>query len=318
MSWALRAVFATSTVVALNAPHLEPGDLALPAAPPEKSVVADDSVVLTLRAPASTMILVAGGSFVMGSTGDDVVAAVLDCQSEPGGDRCETTLFANETPLHKVTLSAYWLDRTEVTVGDYARCAATGRCRPLPLGEGARRFDKPEYPASLVTWDEARIYCEYRGARLPTEAEFERASRGAVGRRYPWGNLYNAHASNHGRIAWQMTDATDGYAELAPVGSFPAGRTPDGFLDLAGNVSEWVADRYAPEYEDAEAVDPMGPAVTASTPARVVRGGDYRSAAPWLRGAAREFQEPSTRRPWLGFRCARTAKTAPRDSDGAP
>jgi formylglycine-generating enzyme required for sulfatase activity len=73
-------------------------------------------------------------------------------------------------------------------------------------------------------------------------------------------------------------------------------------------VSEWVADRYAPEYDEADAVDPQGPSIANSAPARVVRGGSYRSAAPWLRGAAREAQEAAARRPWLGFRCARSAR----------
>ncbi len=303
-----RALVAASTIIAVAPPHRDGREHAAHGDAAEHGTVGAEAGVLTLKAPGSAMILVPAGSFVMGSTGDDVVAALLDCQREPGGDRCEQNLFANEAPLHRVTLSAFWLDRTEVTIGDYARCVATGRCRALPLGQGATRFDHDRFPASLVTWEEAKTYCEYRGARLPTEAEFERAARGVGGRRFPWGDLYNAHASNHGRLAWQATDPSDGFAELAPVGSFPAGRTPDGFLDLAGNVAEWVADRYAPEYEDADATDPQGPPLASSTPARVVRGGDYRSAAPWLRGAAREAEEPGTRRPWIGFRCARSAR----------
>jgi formylglycine-generating enzyme required for sulfatase activity len=255
------------------------------------------------------MILVPAGTFVMGSTGDDVLSALVDCQHEPAGDRCEGTQFADESPPHRVTLSAYFLDRTEVTVAEYGRCVAAGRCRALPLGDGARRFDRPNYPASLVTWDEARTYCAFRGARLPTEAEFERAARGTSGRRYPWGELYNSHASNHGRLAWQPTDDKDGYAELAPVGSFPSGRTPDGFLDLAGNVSEWVSDRYAPQYDDSDVTDPQGPRETSGAPARVVRGGSYESAAPGLRGAARQAEEPGTRRPWIGFRCAKSLRS---------
>jgi formylglycine-generating enzyme required for sulfatase activity len=304
-----RILFATSAAVALAPPGVEPAAGGAPTGLFDPSALATEGAVLTLRAPSSLMIRVPAGTFVMGSTGDDVISALLDCQREPGGDRCEPNLFANEGPLHRVTLSAFWLDRTEVTVGDYARCAAAGRCRALPLGEGARRFDRDRFPASLVTWDEARAYCEYRGARLPTEAEFERAARGLGGRRFPWGDLYNTHASNHGRLAWQTTDASDGFAELAPVGSFSSGRTPDGFVDLAGNVSEWVADRYAPEYEEADAVDPQGPSIANSAPARVVRGGSYRSAPPWLRGAAREAQEAGTRRPWVGFRCARSARS---------
>jgi formylglycine-generating enzyme required for sulfatase activity len=310
MSFVARLLFATSAAVAVLPPGQGQREGTSPGVAVERAVVGDRPSVLSLRAPGSPMILVRGGTFVMGSTGDDVMAAILDCQREPGGDRCDQSLFANEAPLHRVTLSPYWLDRLEVTVGDYAQCVTAGRCRALPLGEGASRFDSARFPASLVTWDEAKTYCEYRGARLPTEAEFERAARGVSGRRYPWGDLYNAHASNHGRLAWQSTDASDGFAELAPVGSFPSGRTPEGFLDLAGNVGEWVADRYAPEYDEPDAKDPQGPSVSNSAPARVVRGGDYRSAAPWLRGAARAAEEPSTRRPWIGFRCARSARRA--------
>lgn len=305
MSAVLRALLATTTVVALMPPRVESRSTG-PAA--ERAIVGGLPDVVTLHEDGSRMILVPGGSFVMGSTGDDVMSALLSCQREPGGDRCDQNIFANEGPPHRVTLSPYWLDRTEVTVADYARCVAVGRCRPLPLGDGARRFDRERYPATLVTWEEARTFCDYRGARLPTEAEFERAARGVNGRRYPWGDLYNAHVTNHGRLAWQTTDASDGYAELAPVGSFPSGRTPEGFMDLAGNAAEWVADRYSPEYEDAEVKDPQGPPIAASTPARVVRGGDYESAAPWLRGASRQAEEPGTRRPFIGFRCARSAR----------
>jgi formylglycine-generating enzyme required for sulfatase activity len=265
--------------------------------------------VTTLTAPPSGMILVPASKFQMGSTDDELFAALVSCQREPGGQRCEAAVFADETPIHTVTLSAYWLDRTEVTVAEYDRCASMGRCRPLELGQGASRFDRPSYPASLVTWDEARTYCEVRGARLPTEAEFERAARGPGGRRFPWGDLYNSRAANHGRLAWDPTDANDGFSELSPVGAFPSGGTPDGFLDLAGNVGEWVSDRYAPRYPTEPVLDPAGPEAASATPARVVRGGSYESAAPWLRGAARSGAEPSTRRPWIGFRCARSARS---------
>jgi sulfatase modifying factor 1 len=309
MSPFARLLFATSTVTVLVPPELQTAPAGRAGAPLE-SALAERTAVLTLRAPASLMIRVPAGTFVMGSTSDDVLSAFIDCQHEPAGDRCESTQFNDEAPPHRVTLSAYWLDRTEVTVAEYGRCVGAGACRALPLGEGARRFDHANYPASLVTWDEARAYCNFRGARLPTEAEFERAARGTTGRRYPWGTLYNSRASNHGRLDLQPTDDRDDFAELAPVGSFPAGRTSEGFLDLAGNVGEWVSDRYAPQYEDADVKDPQGPPMTGSTPARVVRGGGYESPAPALRGAARQAEEPGMRRPWIGFRCARSARSS--------
>jgi formylglycine-generating enzyme required for sulfatase activity len=244
----------------------------------------------------------------MGSSTTDVIAAALECGPSAFGERCKDTLFVNEMPQHRVTLSAYWLDRTEVTVGEYRRCVELGRCRPIAFEEGARRYDVENFPASLVSWDDAQNFCRFRGARLPTEAEFERAARGANGRRYPWGRFYNSRAANHGRLGVANTDASDGYEELAPVGSFPVGRTPDGFLDLAGNVAEWVQDRYFPSYPESPQRDPLGPnQANAAGSARVVRGGHFANAAPWLRGAARSAAEPGTRRPYIGFRCARSA-----------
>jgi sulfatase modifying factor 1 len=293
MSWLGCAAVASCAAVLLAPPRLEH---------------------LELRAPASGMLRVAAGSFAMGSSGNDVLGALLDCQREPRATECNPSTFGNEGPPRTVQLSAYWLDRTEVTVAEYARCVAVGKCGAIPFAAGARRFEKPAFPVSLVTWDEARDFCAFRGARLPTEAEFERAARGPSGRRYPWGNAYGAHVSNHGTFSFAPSDARDGFAELAEVGSFPDGRTPEGFLDLAGNVSEWVSDRYAPTYAETDLIDPTGPSPSGGSPDRVVRGGSYESAAPWLRGAARVAFDPSTRRPTIGFRCARAARTVPHPS----
>jgi formylglycine-generating enzyme required for sulfatase activity len=262
--------------------------------------------VVTLRSPSPSSIRVAAGSFVMGSTGVEVVDAVTRCSKEPLAHRCNETLFSDEMPRHTVTLSSYWLDRSEVTVVEYQRCVALRRCRAAPHSAGARRFNRPMFPVSLVTWEDAQDFCRNRGGRLPTEAEFERAARGVERRTYPWGNLYNSRAANHGRLGWDTTDVSDGYAELAPVGSFPTGSTKDGFLDLAGNVAEWTLDRYLPAYSDAKVKDPRGPNAPPAGPERVVRGGHYSQAAPWLRGAARQRADPALRRPFLGFRCARS------------
>jgi sulfatase modifying factor 1 len=268
--------------------------------------------VVALRSPASRMIRVPRSSFQMGSTPEEVLEAVADCALEPLGSRCKEEMFADEQPKHKVTLSSYWLDRTEVSVKDYRRCVALRRCRPIPYDRGGRRFDRPSYPVSFVRLDDARAYCRFRGGRLPTEAEFERAARGVRGRRFPWGSFYNSHAANHGRLGLDSTDARDGYAELAPVGSFPAGRTPEGFLDLAGNVAEWVSDRYALSYPPGPAVDPKGPDLSANTIGYVIRGGHFSSPSVWLRGASRASADPETRSPTVGFRCARDVGPAGR------
>jgi formylglycine-generating enzyme required for sulfatase activity len=262
--------------------------------------------VAALEAPLSRMVRISESSFQMGSDENEVLGALADCVREAYGHRCSPTLFSNETPRHVVHLSSFWLDRFEVSVADYERCVAVGRCEPRPTSEATRRFDRPNFPVSRVSWTDAVAYCAFRGDRLPTEAEFERAARGTAERRYPWGNLFNNWASNHGRFGWDVTDAADGYAELAPVGSFAAGVTPEGIYDLAGNVSEWVFDRYAPTYEGAEARDPRGPGVGGSN-LRVLRGGNYSQARFRLRGAARAYGEPGERSATVGFRCARSA-----------
>lgn len=265
--------------------------------------------VVTLKAPEPSMIRIPAGRFVMGSSLKAIMSAAELCQRQAPSEVCRPRAFADEQPLHTVELSSFWLDTTEVTVADYQRCVEQRRCDPPPYAEGALRFWKPEYPVSLVSWEDAREYCAWRGARLPTEAEFERASRGVAGRQFPWGDLYNSRLANHGRYGVADTDAEDGFEELAPVASYPEGRTPEGFLDLAGNVAEWVLDRYAPAYPEQALRDPTGPSASSSNVHRVVRGGHFKSAPVWLRGAARDSQMPGQRSPHLGFRCARGTST---------
>jgi formylglycine-generating enzyme required for sulfatase activity len=261
-----------------------------------------------LRAKGSRMIRVPASTFTMGSSESEVVDSTLLCEREPLATTCDEQTFANELKPHRVSLSGFFLDRTEVTVADYASCVRVGRCKAPPYELGARRFERANFPVTLVTWEDARNFCAFRGARLPTEAEFERAARGQNGRKFPWGDLANGHLANHGRLGLDVSDASDGFGELAPIGSFPAGRTPDGFLDLAGNVAEWVADRYATEYPTEAVTDPPGPDAATATSARVVRGGSYESPMAWLRGATRGAFLPSERRPSLGFRCARSQR----------
>lgn len=254
---------------------------------------------MTLRAEGPRMIRVPEGRFIIGSTPDEILAATASCAAEPLGHRCTEHTFANELGRRTLFQDAFWIDRTEVTVAEYERCVAMGRCSPPAWSPGARRFMQPDFPVTFVSYRDAESYCRFRGAHLPSESMFERAARGPSGRVYPWGDLYNARVTNHGRLAPLPLDTTDGYAELAPVGSFPAGRTPDGILDLAGNAAEWTSDPYRDSYSD-----PL-PEPREDVP-RVVRGGSFMSAAPHLRGAARQGFAPETRGPWLGFRCAKS------------
>jgi formylglycine-generating enzyme required for sulfatase activity len=232
----------------------------------------------------------------MGSTPEEVLSAIVRCQREPLADRCDEKTFANEMPNHTEHVGGFWMSRAEVTVLEYARCVAVGRCAPAGFEGGALRFQRPAFPVTFVTFDDARRYCAFRGGRLPTEAEFERAARGAARRQYPWGQSYNAKLSNHGRLGVDTTDPSDGFAELAPVGSFPDGATPEGILDLAGNAAEWTADAFTRQYDAQPTSD------------RTVRGGSFSSAAAFVRGAARAAKPPETREPTLGFRCVWAVK----------
>ena len=263
--------------------------------------------VVSLRSPGAEMILVPFGTFTMGSSVIEVKLALEACRHEPFGEECREEMFDNEREQHRVSLFAYWLDRTEVTVMAYQRCVDTGACAPSGHAFGGERFRQDDYPVSLVSWSDAKSYGSFVGKRLPTEAEWERAARGRTGRRFPWGNQYATRRANHGAWAIDSTDASDGYAELAPVGSFPDGRTPERFDDLAGNVAEWTADAYEDAYEALPVTNPKGPAFGAF---KSVRGGAFLFGMPWLRSSARMFRTASTREPYLGFRCARDAHHA--------
>jgi formylglycine-generating enzyme required for sulfatase activity len=269
--------------------------------------------IVTLHATGSSRVLIPAGTFTMGSGSDEIEVAIRLCKKEAHDDESCEKPFVNELEPHQVTLSAYYIDRTEVTVSAYRRCVEVGRCAAPPYASGGRRFDQPDYPVTLVSWNDANDYCRFVGGRLPTEAEWERAARGSPGRRFPWGNLYNKSLANHGRSSIGArpvgeTDDSDGFDELAPVGSFPAGRTPDGIDDMAGNAEEWVADAIddfvGPHYPASSEVNPKGASAGAF---RVVRGGSCRIGAAWLRGAARWFWLASDRRTFRGFRCVHPA-----------
>lgn len=277
-----------------------------PQAPPPTERAFTGGVV-SLLTPGPEEILIPRGTFTMGSSRVEIQLALDACRREPLGSECKPEMFENELDPHRVTLSPFWLDRTEVTVRAYQQCVSAGMCSPPPYHQGARRFDRSDFPVSLVTWEDARTYCAFVGKRLPTEAEWERAARGLGSRRFPWGHHYATRRANHGAWALDNTDASDGHGELAPVGSYPQGRSPEGFDDLAGNVAEWVMDAYEDGYEAMPVTDPQGPAFGSY---KVVRGGAYTFGMPWLRGAARMFRKASARAPHLGFRCARNATSS--------
>jgi formylglycine-generating enzyme required for sulfatase activity/Tol biopolymer transport system component len=261
-------------------------------------------------ADGMTMVYVPGGEFQMGSDDDEVDAALEMCQTYYTTP-CQRAWFEVEQPVHTVALDGFWLDRTEMTNGQYRRCVEAGVCTPpkkrsdsdtREVYYGDSAFD--DYPVVHVTWSQADAYCRWAGGRLPTEAEWEYAARGPEGRRYPWGEEYdgtrlNSCDANCG-YEWAEQAFDDGYSDTAQVGSYPSGVSWCGALDMAGNVWEWMADWFG-EYPAERQSNPAGPS---SGTGRALRGDAADGTRAVSRAAARHGMEPGRAYEYTGFRCA--------------
>lgn len=212
---------------------------------------------------------------------------------------------ANEGPTRDVTVSAFLIDRTEVTVGAYRACVERGACAP-PVAESSHCSwlrDDPHLPMNCVTHEEATLYCAARKMRLPTEAEWELAARGARARLFPWGDEA-PDCSRAISTKGEKTAESCGRDGPLPV-STSRGRSPSGAADLAGNVAEWVADFYDHRHASpgpAPDADPRGPTTGGSF---VVRGGGWQSPRSHLRVTARSWASAAERGSNVGFRCAK-------------
>ena len=229
------------------------------------------------------MVLIPAGSFWMG------------CNSTVDSD-----CYNDEKPYHKVTLSAYYIDKTEVTQGEYRKCVDAGECDTPsckwdPTGT-------PNRPVVCVDWNDATAYCAWAGKRLPTEAEWEKAARGTDGRKYPWGNqtatceyavMYDGSHSGCGTgSTWDVCSKS------------PAGDSPYGLCDMSGNVWEWVSDWFGSGYySNSPSSNPTGPDSGSS---RVSRGGSFDFYGVSLRASSRDYDTPSHGHADLGFRCSRS------------
>ncbi len=268
---------------------------------------------------AMELVYVPAGSFRLGSADDDP-------EAQP-----------DEKPQQTVHLDAFWIDRTEVSVAqfqdfvnatNYQTDAELGCCAgeyaragglvfapdpqfvksanwKLPEGQGAAPA-LPRRPVVQVSWNDAKAYCKWAGRRLPTETEWEKAARGDAGRLYPWGKAFDGARLNFcdRRCPREKHDANydDAFARSGNVGSFPAGASPYGLLDMSGNVREWVSDRYDPRGYAA------GPPPTAEGgPAYVLRGGSWFDPPARVRAAARSANVSDARDNTTGFRCAISA-----------
>ena len=247
----------------------------------------------------------------------------------------------DERPQRVVKLKSFAIDRYEVTNAQYRKFLADvkqngdGNCahpsqpkakdhiprywkdfNPLlkdpafaKLAQfNAATFTQDNTPVVGVDWFDAFAYAKWAGKRLPTEAEWELAARGNDGRRWPWGNdwqwgLCNIVGEKYGADVRAKGKEKDGYIYPAPVGTYPAGRSPFGCDDMAGNAAEWVADWYAADtYATASAENPTGPQAGTE---RVVRGGSSQNYPSYTRCATRAHREPGFKTFILGFRCAK-------------
>jgi formylglycine-generating enzyme required for sulfatase activity len=232
------------------------------------------------------MVLVPAGEFLMGE----------DSRKYAVGDPMH-----NYAPIHRVFVDAFYIDKYEVTVSQYAKfLEETHRAEPRFWNEAKLERDGRR-PVIGVAWDDANAYCQWTGKRLPTEAEWEKAARGPDGRKYPWGN--NEPKRAYANYDWYGIRSWQGYETLAPVGTYEAGKSPYGVYDMAGNVWEWVSDWYASNYYLTGPMEnPKGPQKGKD---RVVRGGSWRHPSELLRSAYRHHYQPTVLPfTYLGFRCA--------------
>jgi len=255
------------------------------------------------------MINVPGGTFLMGSERGD----------------------AAEEPVHRVKVRAFSIDRLETTNAGFAEfVSATGHVTDVersgvgwdwdgnwrkkkkadwrhPHGPESSIHGLDRHPVVQVSWNDAQAYCQWRGKRLPTEAEWERAARGDGRRTYPWGDepprSETQSRASYGSDRCCRADEGDGYLFTAPVGSFPEGRSPFGVDDLAGNVWEWVEDWFAPEfYRNSPSSNPVN---NTAAERKVIRGGGWGNDAYGLRSTLRHANPPDIGLSMVGFRCAR-------------
>ncbi len=242
------------------------------------------------------MVYIPAGPFIMGSSASDIGSVRDECLK--GDPRCNVGQFEDETPQRQVTLKAYYIDETEVTVAQFKEFVdATGyQTTSEAKGDSVqytwRSFDTAErqdHPVRWISWHDANAYCQWAGKRLPTEAEWEKAARGTEALKYPWGNVWDEARMPRG--------------DTAPVTAFPNGASPYGVLGMAGGVWEWVNDWYHPfYYQQAPTVDPTGPGQTRD---KVLRGGAFGNGASKHRAAFRHFGGAAGYAHDHGFRCAK-------------
>ncbi len=233
--------------------------------------------------PPVGMVSIPAGEFTMGRT--------FSTDDDETGMR--PLILRDDRPAHTVKIDAFWMDAAEVTHSAYAEfLAATGRRAPYHWLGGEMPARLADHPVYSVDWEDAQAYCQWRGKRLPTEAEWERAARGGLeGENYPWGK------GKPSRSAARYSTPEG----AAPVAQHPANAF--GLHDMAGNVAEWCQDRFERTYySTSPAENPQGPAEGMY---RIIRGGAWSDGPNRITVFFRNWARPNQRTPNLGFRCVK-------------
>lgn len=242
------------------------------------------------------MVMVPAGEFLMGSD-----------------KKTDRLAYRSEIPQHRVYLDAFEIGKYEVTALEYLKFVlATNRSPQLDWRYDGGNFQDSmaHHPIMHVTWYDADAYCKWAGQRLPTEAEWEKAARGSDGRLFPWGQEYAGPTrANFGRtgLSGPVRDRPERlllYPPIISVDKYENALSPYGLYQTIGNVAEWVADWYNPDYyKTAHDRNPQGPETGTQ---KAFRGGGWMDSTTTMRVAMRNGTDPNTKINWLGFRCARS------------
>jgi len=245
------------------------------------------------------MLLIPAGEFQMGADSDEIKLLVKWIRRK--GFRRVKLSFHDETPRHTVYLDAFYIDKYEVTVGQYKQFIKESGHKAPDWGKVSGFSPTDKHPMIYVSWHDAMAYAKWAKKRLPTEAEWEKAARGTDGREYPWGNEWDA-------------SKVRGDEYMPPVGSFPAGASPYGVMDMAGSLWEWCLDEYQKDfYQNSPKNNPFADGdiedaiinYSQIETERVLRGGSWGNRNIYLRVTERHGVEPTAMTFAIGFRCVK-------------
>ncbi|MBX3065824.1 MAG: formylglycine-generating enzyme family protein [Anaerolineae bacterium] len=248
------------------------------------------------------MVYVPSGTFEFGVTQEQLQAFCKTELPEDNLEKCVITLGddTGASDFSLITMASYWIDRYEVTIEQYQPCIAdrSGACDEVDLSRHPALTDDLHKPQIGVSWYDAMRFCNMRGARLPTEEEWEYAASGPKNLNFPWGDTFvQQYASHTGKYPPKVT---------YKVGTIAGNKSWIGAFDMAGNAAEWVDARYLPRRLSTNL--PLASAMLSSLEtSRVIRGGSWEGRKFTLTTFYREAIPPEATFTFIGFRCVRSS-----------